>query len=135
MELHIPPKRIYRNPVNGRFLKGITPHNKGKKWEEWMDKETIERVRKTALKNLRPNYNLSANRRAVVALKDNKLYKVYPSILDAAHSLGMNNGSNISACCKGKRKHVAGLRWFYEEDNTWCDIVNKNKYGRVTLED
>ena len=29
-ELYIPVERPTRNPINGRFLKGIAPHNKGK---------------------------------------------------------------------------------------------------------
>lgn len=36
-ELYIPPERPERNLVNGRFLKGHTPHNKGKKWADYMD--------------------------------------------------------------------------------------------------
>ena len=34
-ELYIEPERRYRNALNGQFLKGNTPHNKGKKWNEW----------------------------------------------------------------------------------------------------
>lgn len=33
-ELYIPIERPERNLVNGRFLKGHTPHNKGKKWAD-----------------------------------------------------------------------------------------------------
>lgn len=29
-ELYIEPERRYRNALNGQFLKGNTPHNKGK---------------------------------------------------------------------------------------------------------
>ena len=35
-ELYIPPQRLNRNPINGRFLKGSIPHNKGKKWDDYI---------------------------------------------------------------------------------------------------
>jgi hypothetical protein len=35
-ELYIPPQRLNRNPINGRFLKGGIPHNKGKKWDDYI---------------------------------------------------------------------------------------------------
>ena len=34
--MYMPPERVYKNPVNGQFLKGHIPHNKGKKWDEWV---------------------------------------------------------------------------------------------------
>ena len=34
-ELYIEPERRDRNALNGQFLKGNTPHNKGKRWNEW----------------------------------------------------------------------------------------------------
>ena len=54
-ELYIPPKRIYRNPTNGQFLKGLTPHNKGKKWEDYMDMRKAKRIKRIALSNLKHN--------------------------------------------------------------------------------
>lgn len=36
MEININPI-ANRNAVNGRFLKGIIPHNKGKKWSDYID--------------------------------------------------------------------------------------------------
>ena len=41
------------NAINGRFLKGHVPHNKGKKWEEWMDMRKAKRVLRIGMKNLR----------------------------------------------------------------------------------
>ena len=38
MELYIPPERPQRNLLNGRFLKGCTPHNKGKEMKFHSDK-------------------------------------------------------------------------------------------------
>lgn len=38
-----------RNKKNGRFLKNHKPHNKGKRWSEWMDgrkkKKSPEKLR------------------------------------------------------------------------------------------
>ena len=36
-ELYIEPVWKGYNTVTGQFLKGHVPHNKGKKWSEWMD--------------------------------------------------------------------------------------------------
>lgn len=34
----------------GHFKKGLTPHNKGKKWEDYMSEESIERAKKGQFK-------------------------------------------------------------------------------------
>ena len=44
-ELYIPIERPERNLVNGRFLKGHTPHNKGKKWADYMDMRKAKRIK------------------------------------------------------------------------------------------
>ena len=41
-----------RNLKTGRFIKGMTPHNKGKKWADFMDRRKQKKVLKQALKNL-----------------------------------------------------------------------------------
>lgn len=48
----------------------------------------------------------------VYCLEQNKIYK---SIESAAKDLGLN-GSNISACCKGKGHTVGGYHWYYVYD-------------------
>lgn len=39
-------ERNFRNPINGRFLKGHTPHNKGKKWNQYAGKRAQKRMAK-----------------------------------------------------------------------------------------
>ena len=44
-ELYIPPERPERNLVNGRFLKGCTPHNKGKRMtyhSKWAKRRSLK---------------------------------------------------------------------------------------------
>ena len=114
--LYIPPKRIYRNPTNGQFLKGITPHNKGKKWEDYMDMRKAKKVKRIAISNLKPNMNLGGwNAKPVVAIKDNELVAVYGSSVEAEKNTGIC-ARNIRSCCNYKRKRAGGFRWFLEND-------------------
>lgn len=122
-ELHIPPKRIYRNPINGQFLKGLTPHNKGKKWEDYMDMRKAKRIKRIAVANLKHNMNIGGwNAKQIVAIKDNKLFAVYASSNDAERKTGVC-ARNIRSCCNYKRKRAGGYQWFFENDNTWCELI------------
>lgn len=47
--------------------------------------------------------------------KNNKLFRVFDSILDAERKLNIKN-SNIVACCKGRQKTAGGYIWKYIED-------------------
>lgn len=40
----------------------------------------------------------------------------YSSTGGAARSLGVNNGSHIGECCRGKLKQYKGFIWRYSED-------------------
>lgn len=59
------------NPRNGRFLKGITPHNKGKNWSEWMDPNKQERVLKNLHRNGNPNIG-GNNAIKIIGIKNGK---------------------------------------------------------------
>lgn len=50
-ELRLAPKPVTRN-VKGQFVKGHKPYNKGKKWEEYMNKKQLKRARRSAIKNI-----------------------------------------------------------------------------------
>lgn len=116
MELYLPPKRPERN-AKGQFVKGIIPHNKGRKAIEYMDEETIKRVKQIGLKNLRPNKNFGGqNKKTVIAFNDeNRVVGCFSSAEEAARKVGVTS-SCIRNVCYGKRKHSAGLVWKYEED-------------------
>lgn len=114
MELYIPIERPQRNPVNGRFLKGRVPHNKGKKWGEWMDMRKARRIRRIAMGNLKPNYNLPGwNKKAVIAMDDDgNVVGWFESTMDAERKVRVSS-TNISKVCRGKRKYAGGFRWEY----------------------
>jgi len=53
------------------------------------------------------------NKRKVAMLNDdNQIIRVFDSIKDALHYLGLKT-NNISSCCDGKREHAGGYRWKY----------------------
>lgn len=45
-ELYIPPEPKAYNVKTGRFMKGHVPHNKGKKWSDYMSKKAQRRAAK-----------------------------------------------------------------------------------------
>lgn len=69
-ELYIPVERPTRNPINGRFLKGIAPHNKGKTMK-YHSLKTKHRSLKNLAKGRGSWHKTGAglNRKSVVAIK------------------------------------------------------------------
>ena len=53
-------ERPKRNPITGRFLKGVAPHNKGKKWSDYMDGRKRNKVLKCLQRIGNPNLAGSA---------------------------------------------------------------------------
>lgn len=128
MELYIEPKRITRNPITGRLLKGHTPHNKGKKWEDYMDMRKAKRVKRIGMQNLRPRYDIGGqNKRQVIGIKDGIIVGVFESAVKAAAKTKLIR-RNITHCCQGKRHHCGGIRWFYEADlHRWLKYLKQNE--------
>ncbi len=122
MELYLPPPPAIKNKQTGHFLKGHTPHNKGKKWDEFLSKEH----QKQALKNLsrKGNPNLAGwNKKEVIAIKNGKIFGVFKSANDAGRKLNLI-ASNIRLCCRGKRKRCGGIYWFWEADfDRWSKYI------------
>ena len=114
MELYIPPERPQRNLVNGQFLKGNSPFNKGKKWKDYMDEETYKKCKGIIAKNLKPNMNLGGwNKKAIVALdQEGNVLGWFESSEDAERKTGIC-AYNIRKACRGKRKTAGGFRWEY----------------------
>lgn len=56
----------------------------------------------------------------------NELINIYNSISEAAESLNIKNSSGISRCCKKKRKHFRGFKWYYIDDPE-CPQNKSNK--------
>lgn len=123
-ELYIPIERPTRNLVNGRFLKGHTPHNKGRRWSDYIDNYKREKMLEGLKLGRKGNPNIAgSNAKQVVAIKDEQLFAIYPSSNDAGRKTGICS-RNIRSCCAGKRKSAGGYQWFWESDNKWCDLVN-----------
>jgi hypothetical protein len=113
------------NLLNGQFLKGHVPHNKGKKWSEWMDMRKAKKIIRIAKQNLKPNMNLGGhNRREVVLVTDDGRWVCFESAAKAAELTNLCR-RNISHCCQGKRKKCGKYRWFYFDDDQWTKLVNK----------
>jgi hypothetical protein len=110
------------NPQTGRFLKNHIPHNKGKKWSEWMDWRKQKRILKNLQRKGNPNL-AGSNARKVVGVKNGKFF-VFDSGVDAGRKLGIQ-ARNINSCCHKKRKTCGGIMWFFEDDNEWIKLIEK----------
>lgn len=141
-ELSLPPERRERNASNGRFLKGITPHNKGKGWDEWMDGRKQRKVRRIARENLkkfRPSKRPDTSERcskAIIAIKDDGTWTWFKNAPEAASHLG-GNRRNVSRCCLWNQQRrrdgrsgkintdyrYMGIRLYFEEDSIWTSKI------------
>lgn len=129
MELTLNPVRPTRNLQNGQFLKGITPPLKGKTWEEFYSKETIEKQRQRIRETFKRNPKgccpaAGHNKRKVVGINEGKFF-VFESAREA-HRITGAPASKITQCCRGSRKTSGGFKWFYENDNRWMKLINNN---------
>ena len=122
-ELYLPMERLERDSMTGRFLYGCVPHNKGKRWEDYMDMRHALRVKKNLeLGRIKGNPCIAGwNRRRVIGIRDGKTC-VYESSSEAGRMLGIQS-RNISHCCNGKRKHAGGIRWFFFDSDDWVYLI------------
>ena len=149
-ELTLPPERKPYNPTNGYFLKGHVPHNKGKKWSDYMGKRAMKRAAK-GWKNLdkyRPTKrsDLAGRcRKAVVAVTDDGRWFYFSYLGPAAEWVG-GNRENVGRCCRSNQakkvcKHdwrpgqpkgasrvntdhkYKGVRFYFESDNVWTTKI------------
>lgn len=143
-ELYLPPEFTPRRTEHGRFVKGCEPHNKGKKWSEWMSKRAQKRAAKgwKNLKHHRPSHPEGSGRpkRPIIAVKDDGSWIWLPDATKALTWLGEGRKENINRCCKQNEvKHVnqktgkvntdhryMGIRFYYESDDIWtCKIKDE----------
>lgn len=142
-ELHLPPERPAYNAVNGRFLKGHVPHNKGKKWSEYLGKRAQKRMAK-GWKNLekyrptsRPDTSVRC-RKQVIAVMDDGTWRHF-SFLGSAGELIGGSRENVGRCCRSNRaRHVnrktgkvntdhsyKGVRFYFEDDEIWMTKIKQ----------
>lgn len=104
-------------------MKGHVPFNKGKKWSDYMDMRKAKRVKRIGMRNLKRGYVIAGwNAKPVVAILDGKIAGIYPSSNEAGRKTGICS-RNIRRCCDGECRHAGGFRWFWESDNTWCNLI------------
>ena len=111
--------------AKGQFLKGHTPHNKGKHPREYMSEEGYQKMIK-ALDNKRtgnPNFG-GCNKRSVIMIKNGKICGVFESSEDASRKTGIM-ASNIRSVCRGARKRAGGYQWFWEESEDWINLIEE----------
>ena len=124
-ELHISPERHNRNLVTGRFLKGCTPHNKGKSMV-YRSKRSQKRSLDGLAKGRGAWHKTGAgmNKKSVVLIKNGRLYGVFPSIQAAGIALGVSPSLVGRVCRKLRNNHTTkGFQCFFESDNSWCDLI------------
>lgn len=100
---------------NGCFLKGNVPHNKGKKWDEWLSAEKQERIRgylRIGRKGGNPQL-AGWNKKHVIASKDGRELW-FESATHAARASSLIR-RNISHCANGERKTCGGWRFRWTE--------------------
>lgn len=127
MELYIEPIRLQRNAVNGKFLKGHTPFNYGKKWSDYLHEDVQNKLRKNLkIGRFLGNPNLPGwNKKAVVAIKEGKFCGVFESCVDAGTKLHVQI-RNVSHVANGKRKRCGGYEFYFESDfDKWCERITE----------
>ena len=143
-ELYLPPEppKPYRDPKTGRFVKGMTPRNKGKKWDEYLTPEAQAKARKgwANIQLHRPTSRpetAGRRRKAVVGLTATGEVLRFVSLKEAGRYM-QGCHENIRRCCKLNRdeqqlKDTKGnltnrtntdhtykrIRWYYESDLKW----------------
>ena len=126
--LNLPPQYTGRDAQTGRFMKGSTPYNKGKKWNEFMSKRAQRRSSR-GWRNLEIHRGHSENagrpKKPVIALLDDGRIKYFPFSVPAAQWVG-GSRHNIVRCCRLNALHgknqdhrYMGVRFYFENDPAW----------------
>lgn len=117
------------DPKTGRFKKGHKPHNKGKKWSDYMSEESMEKSRATFIKNIYDNRGRKrpdvAKRcsRAVLGVEPSGKPHFFEGAAQAARIVSGTMRENIRNCCQGKRKTCGGWTWYYADDERVADVL------------
>lgn len=119
MEYNTQPDIWFSSLKSGKFKKGHRPHNKGKKWSEYMSEKGQQKILQTLnehraeairVRNER-NPIGGCNKKHVFAIKDGqKLW--FESATAAADALNLIR-RNVCHCAKGERKFCGGWKFKY----------------------
>lgn len=134
-ELSLPPVRPERNAVTGRYMKGHTPTNKGKKWSEYLSKtaqqrcskgwENLSKYRRSGLKHP------EKFRKPIIAVSHDSTFRMFTHAAAAIQWLGRGNIYNVQRCCRcnedGKNTEHAylGVRFYYESNEIWLTKIKQ----------
>lgn len=119
MTLYIEPERPQRDK-RGRFLKGHRPPAK---------RTVTPRFRAAVLKNLEKAKRVKGRKglnrcKAIVGIRADKTFVVYPSVRQASRTLGITRTS-LDSRCRGevKNRWRGGYKWYYESDERWMTEI------------
>ena len=127
MELYIEPIRLQRNAVNGKFLKGNEPFNKGKKWNDYLSVEMQNKCREQLSKGRKGRKGRKdiggCNKKAVVAIKNGEFYGYFESSADAGRRMNLC-ARNINSVAHNKRGKCGGYEFYFESDfDKWNERI------------
>ena len=150
-ELYLPPVKPERSRKTGRWLPGHEPHNKGKKWSDYMTKRKQKRAAKgwMNLEKYRPTERPDTAgrcRKKVVAVTDEGKFRIFDYLGDAAKWVG-GSRENVGRCCRsnqskkecmhdwrpGQTKGAGrvntdhkylGIRFYFFDDPAWWEKAN-----------
>lgn len=123
MELYIPPIRHNKNLTTGRYMKGSIPHNKGKKWDEWLSKDMQEKIKRGLARPVKNRYNVGGwNKKAVIMIDSEGNRAYFESAEEVSRRTGIHSAC-IKRVCSKERKQTHGCRFFWFSDNELIDIL------------
>ena len=100
-ELSLQPTRPTRNKVTGRFLKGLTPHNKGKRLADYLSEESQREIAK-GWKNLNEHRSENGkkyggrNRKPIVGITSDGEFHVFKDAYVATEWLKRYTGKSTT---------------------------------------
>jgi group I intron endonuclease len=103
-------KKGKKNPLYGKKHSEQTK----KKMSEAQKGENNHMYGKTLSEEHKKKMSKALKKPIIQYTKDGEFIKEWPSLSDAAKSLGIHNGC-ISSACTGKRKSAGGFLWKYKE--------------------
>lgn len=121
MELQLERDGFERNLLTGRFTRGCTPHNKGKKMEDYMSPENKDKILSKLHRKGRKDFG-GWNARKIVTVKDGRVF-MFESSNDAERKLGIS-ARNIRKVLEGKRETCGGLKWFYADSDDYLHLID-----------
>ena len=139
-ELTFSPERPNRNLKTGRFMPGAKPHNKGKRWDEYMSPRGQETA-KIGWENLKCEHKRSplsgkTPTPIIAIVRERPVF--FPTIEAAARRIeGLPQ--SVHRCAHDNRARTInrrngsintdhrykGVRFYYESDEQWTEKISK----------